>query len=399
MLKYCLNTGGCTLKRLKFGILLIVCLLLCACESAPKEVEQDMKKYGNNEQLKETKVKYCTVEELGKTDIKKVKERNPGIDIPDDIDFSDIKEVNLVTTKYDDNYIDKNREEYTKLFGVDNNRLKESENGNNGGGKYLIYEDKEQYFCIGDEGFLANISGKLNSDAKIKDSKVIGQYNLTKDDISDINVDFRSGRVSLKEMVSKTEDWYKDNFESKTVDYKITDVIIRKVEYEDEFIVQLSLCGEFFYKGMVFNNHFSTFVENYGSNYSSYVTYCTQNEYTDVDDVDWFTINNSTFEILDANKINKIVDFESAVRIVKEKLSDFRTIKFADVVPLYASIIKGEEGKDSIISGLELEARPVYAFLVGQDIQSDTGCNISVPSKYKNVVLVDMITGELFTDL
>lgn len=84
---------------------------------------------------------------------------------------------------------------------------------------------------------------------------------------------------------------------------------------------------------------------------------------------EWFNAN------VDSRKVDKIVDFESAVRIAGEQLSGFREFEFCDVMPLYImETVSSDSGVTAPRApGLEIEARPVYAFPEKGDLSSDEG--------------------------
>lgn len=368
------------------------------CNDVPTEVKDDMKRYKDNEQVSGSEVTYCNVDELRSIQNKEINNKN--IVINNKVDFSGVKEVSLPTIKYEENYVENYKDKYAELYGFDSNKIKLIDSSGMEGGKYYEYEDKDQYFNISDAGHIAHFSGIMNNeDYNIEESKVLGKYRIG-DDNKNINIDFKSGKALLSDMCDKAENWYNTNIGNETLDYKITDAIVRNVKCSGKSEVHLAMCGEYFYKGICFNNHFQTTVEEKGEECRYYVPNCTINEYTDIDSFDWFSINNVSFEVTSVKKVDKIVDFDSAVRIVTEKLSGFTSLEFEEVIPMYVTITSNFEGKDTAAPGLELEARPVYAFLIKKEgLDEDNGSLILLQNYYKNIVLVDMITGDFFTSL
>ena len=91
------------------------------------------------------------------------------------------------------------------------------------------------------------------------------------------------------------------------------------------------------------------------------------------------------------------------MRIVEEELTGFRLFGFCDVMPLYVIETVSDEsgGIDPKAPGIELKARPVYAFLEKGDLSSDEmPDDITIAlNKYGRFVYVDMVTGEFVTDI
>jgi len=109
--------------------------------------------------------------------------------------------------------------------------------------------------------------------------------------------------------------------------------------------------------------------------------------------------NLGTIKINSSEKVDKVVSPESAIRLVNKTLSGFYKFTFESVLPLYALYpdydpkTQFESGPGQVIKG-----RPVYAFLIkGEEDNSEMG--IHKTNSYRNFVVVDMITGDLTTDL
>lgn len=107
-----------------------------------------------------------------------------------------------------------------------------------------------------------------------------------------------------------------------------------------------------------------------------------------------FFSRNVMFRIDSSEPVWKIVDLESAVRIVKEKLSGFESLHFTKIIPLYVPYL----GKMGGGPGTQIEVRPVYAFLIEEE-QKPQQTGVVKCNSCHNFLYVDMVTGELTVEL
>ena len=378
----------------------LMCLCLTGCQKAPEKVVEDMKEYGENEQKKESEITYCSPQELKNLDVKAIMEKGYRVRIPDNIDFSRVEDVCELTVKFKENFVADYEKKYAELFGFDLSKLEESR-GVGGRLKQGDDEEKKIHYGIRDNGLLAYMSGHWFDDAT--ESKVEGRYDIFKDDIENVKIDFAGDSIRLSDMCKKSEEWFNTNIGTDTLTYNVTDALVRNVSYGSENVKRLSLCGEFAYKGIFFNNHLFDISEESGTEYTSILTNSVVSEYEAADDMVKLVVNDCLFEVTDAKKLDKIVDFESALRIVEEELTGFRLFEFCDVMPLYVmeTVSDESDGIDPKAPGIELKARPVYAFLEKGDLSSDEmPDDITIAlNKYRRYVYVDMVTGEFVTDI
>lgn len=382
----------------------VMFLFICAigifatgCTEVPKEVKENMKNYGTNEQKKEeTKITYCKPEELKNTDLDAIKSKKYGLPLPEKIDFSNVENVSQLEVKIAKNYIEENKQKYVDLFGGDINKFKDNTNQTQIGGKIAEYDDSKLHLGIRDNGGFVYCTGDVANNEMVK-SEVLGMYHI--EDSQTVSIEFASGAASLQDMCDKAQKWYEKHIGSQTLDYKITDAIARKVTYPDKTEKHLALAGEFFYKGLVFNNHYYYSEAEEGENYYCNIPLCTQTEYEDIDEMTWFSVNNMAIEVVQDKPFEKIVDFDSAVRIVCDKLSGFRQFQVDDVVLMYDMQTYVDGKTDPYKPGKVLTARPFYLFLVKGAPEQDDGAHLLMENYYTKAVMVDMITGEFISNL
>ena len=392
----------------KIIILIAVCLMLCGCKEAPEEVKENMKEYGENEQIKEeTQLSYCKPGELKNADIKDIDVKESSIKLPDNIDFSEVSDVELLKIKLGDNYIDNNIGRLAELFGVSEEKFEETKSYLNG--RYVVGRDEQLRKEVGiiDNGFVAYVAGTQFTDddnqepdlENIEDIENIEMYSGPElaavyheetDDFSSIDIPFENGNEKLSVMCEKAEKFYKDNFvyDSK-VDYRITDAAVFDNGH-------LSLNGEWFYKGISFNDHqlYATDGEEYDYAFFNNV----ETNYDDKDLMSVFAIHNFQFIIEETEKPDKIIDFKSAVSLVNNKFASFNNLRIDEVVPLYFVLAHCKPGTNAEAPGTVYEARPVYAFLTKKKMKLSTEDYMNPCGYEDKFIAVDMITGEILTD-
>ena len=387
--------------RKAFVIVTLCILLLSGCQEAPEEVKENMKEYGKNEQVEEeTQITYCKPEELKNTDINEYNDGKAGIKLPENINFSEVSDVEILKIKLADNYIDNNVKRLAELFGVSEEKFVETPSYLSG--KYVVGRDDEINREVGiiDNGFVSYVAGTkfVSEDFEEPDLEDLQQYSNVEidavyheehDDFSSIDVPFESGNEKLSVMCDKAEEFYKANFMyDSNLDYRITDAVLFDNKH-------LSLNGEWFYKGVCFNDHIIYITD--GEEYDFGFTHNVETNYDDKDLMSLFAIHNFQFSIEETEKIKEIIDFNSAVSIVKNEFADFNNLTINEVIPLYIAIAHYETGSDIQMPGIEYEARPVYAFLTKKKMKLSTEDYINL-SMYNKFITVDMINGEILTN-
>lgn len=370
-------------------ITLLLSLTLCACQEVPEEVKKNMKEYGENAQKKASEVTYCSVEELRKTKLSEQSDSN--IVFPKEVDFSDVEEVGVLQLTIEKNFhLEKNIKKYAKLFGVNRADIKKEDSGAGSWGNIISYDSEKDKVCFSmiENGGMAY----MRDDSYDNTPNVIeNRYSTDKDDLSQVNISLSDGEVNLAKMCKDTEKWLDENMYVDGIKHKISDVYVRKMGDK----TKLSMCAEYDYKGICFSNHTFPLVEENDDFSQKLLTtsHAEELEYTDTKSPTYFS-RNMEISIDSVEPVTKIVDYESAQRIVKETMSGFGVFHVSEAIPLYFMFLKDYEEAP----GKKIEARPVYAFLVTEKSE-DMNLGVLKSSQCTHFFLVDMVTGEFTTDL
>ncbi len=367
-------------------------LLLAGCQETPEGVKENMKTYGDNPQVAETKITYCSVDELREAKITGLDSGN--LVLPKDVDFSSVEGVDVLHLKIEDGFLtDENIGKYTSMFHMDKVEFAEGEAF--GYGKRVFYEGDEEddYMDIWENGGMAYMAGQAAGSGA---STVEAAYRLDKDDISGVSINFKSGSVGLPKFCRDTEQWLDEEMPIDGVSHKISDVIVRKQDGSGKNT--LSLCAEYEYKGVRFNYHAGPISGEEileGGKTDLITTYLmTEMDFEDSDSPSFFTRNES-FSLESFDPVTQVVDFESAVRIVKNAMSGFGVSEIQEIIPLYMPYTV----EQSKMPGKKMEARPVYAFLANRKPEGEPDRGVMKMGRYGHFFLVDMVTGEMTTDL
>lgn len=374
------------------------CLLLCGCQKTPEKVKENMEKYGENSQIGHTEVTYCSVDELKNKKLSAIDTGN--VKIISDADFSDVEAVDILQLSFEQNFIaDTNIEKYTKLFGVNKEKLNNTEAGESDWGRGVTYDnEKEQkYLDMIENGGMSYMADSLYEGGF---DAIESKYNVDKEDISNVNIYLADKEANLSDLCKNAEKWLEDNMYIAGLNYKVSDAFITKKSDVDTESRAVSICAECEYKGIRFNDYTKPLIKN-NDDYDQEVfttTAFTILRYYDNQDIPSYFSRNTNFVLNSSKPIEKIIDPESAVRILKNELSGFGIFEVSEAIPLYALYLKDH----SESPGAGIEARPVYAFLVKDtNMASDMSSGIGTikMNYYKHFFFIDMETGELTTDL
>jgi uncharacterized lipoprotein YehR (DUF1307 family) len=85
-------------------LFLYLCLSLSGCPEAPQEVKDNLKKYGENNQEKNTDLTYCSIDELRSSKLADITLDYSNLDIESKVNFSDVESVYISEMKYKEGY-------------------------------------------------------------------------------------------------------------------------------------------------------------------------------------------------------------------------------------------------------------------------------------------------------
>ena len=340
---------------------------LCACQKTPEQIKQNMAEYGENKQVGQSEITYCTVEELRNA-------KMPDVDmgavaLPETVDFSDVYGVSVLHLLAEKDF-----------FGED--RVEEGETD--------AWEETVRYVDSKDPLMDMSKSGGLAQKYRCGEApaglKVENVYHMDEENWKGdaAGVDIRLGEDA--------ERWLE---EEKPVGggicYKVSDVYVSKKIVGNKRFSVLSLCAEYDYKGIRLNNHTIPLREEGGAWNADPITaqMFTVMDYEKKGKPCFFS-RNVRFYLKSSEPVENIVDLPSALQIVKEKLSGSSgSFHITKVTPLYVPYF-GKKGEDQ---KMRIEVRPVYAFLMEEQ---EPGLKDGFQSKCcQNFLYVDMLTGEL----
>ncbi len=368
-------------------------VLLCGCRDVPEGVKENMGRYGENPQKEVSEITYCSIEELREMNV-------PDIDtgcllLPPEVDFSGVEEASLLSIScYDDFLTEENVAKYAELFGVSRDGFVEGHDNYFGDREYYDDSESREYVNVMQNGGISHMGGWAYDGA----SGILEQeYDMAKDDITGVKVRLKDGEADLSELCSSVETWAEENMPVEGVSQRVSGIAVREPEEgeRDGDARRVAMCIDYVYKGIPFNSRTAGREESEDGYHSELVTtsICAQLEMDAQEGPPAFFSRNEGFRVVKAEPLEKVVSFESAVRMLSETLSGFGTFRISTVMPLYDLY----PDRNSTAPGLRIEARPVYAFLVEE--KDDNGFGLINAWKNRYFFFVDMETGEMTTNL
>lgn len=387
-------------KTVILSILSLICFSLIGCQKTPDEVTKRMANYGKNHQMNSEKLTYCTIDELQNTKLSDLDIETENIDLPDNINFSDIEGIGTIDMAFEQNVLDK-AEKYLKIFNI-NKDVVPSDLYVNTGDKIKIYDDKSDNFLeIENNGFIYYQSGisyyMMNNDVK---QAITAKYDTDSDDISKASIKLKSGTIPLKDVCNSAQSWLKNNFHENGCTYKVSDIWIKTIHYDKVDNNQILMLAEVRYKGVPFNTYGTSVTTNNNKGKVSLMIYDINMSYDDSLKLTDFSNGSGHLTIKKYTKIDQVLDLKSAIKIVNEKMSGFNKLKVNKIIPLYALFPQYDTDKESFSkSGQGVLAKPVYAFIIPDDTMDDENATEIYKSNSCKYIFVDMVTGELTTNI
>lgn len=388
-------------KKIKMPILLLslICFF-CGCQETPQEVRDRMEHYGENGQMASKERKYCTIEELKEAKLSEVDVELDNINLPEDIDFSDVEGIALLELSFEENYTEQ-REEALELFGIEETSLvSDTLDTERNMGRTVIYDSSAhaKYLAVEDNGFVSFVGGLtydyINDKAKYQDTPE--KYDLDTDDISGKMVELKEGKTEIAAVRESAKQWLNDNVPMEGCEYRISDVYVRELDCSGEQRKQLSFYAEICCQGLRFNSYASEM-----SGVGSQVDFFTQGinlNYDGMDALSFFSNKVGQIHIDSMEEIDEVINLQSAVQRMNEEMSGFRELNISKILPMYVlyPIYETEEELYGA-PGQKLEGRPVYAFIIKEGVD-DTAFGVNKGNAAR-VIFVDMVTGEVTTDI
>ena len=264
---------------------------------------------------------------------------------------------------------------------------------------------------ISNSGFMSYWADDNYIGNQVKYRKIEKRYKTDREDFSAINVRLKDGSTTLKELCCNAENLLQTHMSVDGFTYKISDVYVRAKKNAKNDIRRVSMCAEYYYKGIPLNYSISKdAILNEKKEVEKVIyNFGVELEYDSPDFPCALTKGDGSCRIVNAYEEDRVVDFESALNIVNSELSGFGVFTVNEVLPLY--MLYGDEvvtddnaqfdteAKDNNpLNGMKLYGRPVYAFLVISNDDANQA-HVIKANNCKKWFAVDMITGEFLANL
>lgn len=388
-------------NKIKMPILLLslICLF-CGCQETPQEVRDRMEHYGENGQMVSKEQKRCTIDELKEAKLSEVDVELDNINLPEDVDFSDIESIALLELSFEENYTEQ-RDEALELFGIEETSLvSDTLDTERNMGRTVTYDSSahDKYLAVEDNGFVSFVGGLtydyINDKAKYQDTPE--KYDLDVDDISGKMVELKEGETEIAAVRESAEQWLNDNMPMEGCEYRISDVYVRELDCSGEQRKQLSLYAEIWCQGLRFNSYASR-MSGIGSQ-MDFFTQGIQLNYDGMDALSFFSNGVGKIRIDSREEVDEVINLQSAIRRMNEEMSGFSELNISKILPMYVLYPIYETDEELYgAPGQKLEGRPVYAFVIKEGVD-DAEFGISKGNTARTI-FVDMVTGEVTTDI
>lgn len=371
-------------KRL-IGITLIM-ISLIGCRKAPQGVLDNMKQYGENDSAYTSNKKYSSVEDLSrKYSFKKNEFRN--LMLPKDLDLSSVRGIYEINGVYGGEVFDK-KDEILKCFEDFHNAEWKYCKGELDGEYGAEIEDGDKRAYFDKPGYYEyNLSQKwyVSNEGFQKPYKMLENH----DEIDKAKIKTKQGPVSVQRYVKTITDLYNSLLYNKTFVPQLHRVLMYKVDKNDVGCFIFEKCYEgvpldLYCKNLKCENHTVYFdrVTNFLTVYineDGQLGLCTSDE---------------EIRINKKKRLGKVLNVESAIRIVSDTYSGFSKIKVEELKPVYLVIPHyKKDGKTFYAKkGNRVELRPVYRFLIRNNEKNDVLQNMYF------YICVDMQTGEIMSN-
>lgn len=337
------------------------------------------------------------MEELKKITRSDINVELDNMTLPDNLDFSGLEGIAHLELSFEERDLE-NRENTLNLFEIEEESLQSDENTKLG--RQVVYDSAadKKYLAMEENGFVSYVSGVSYDyiNEKVKHKRILEKYDLNIDDISKKYLKFQNGEACISEMRDLAENWLQEHMPIAQCKYVVSDAYVREMESSEGSRKQLSFRVEVSYQGMRFNSYAGE-MGKVGTQVGL-ATYDIQLNYDNRDQLSFFSNGSGRFKIASAQKVEKIVDLQSAVRLVNREVSGFNQLRVNKILPLYALYPKYQKEEQLFpFPGQKVEGRPVYAFIIidGEE-NAEFGINIENTCK---AVFVDMVTGEVWTNI
>lgn len=385
------------MKRITYLMILFSFFyLLTGCQQAPDEVIERMDNYQTNDQMKNQEAQYCSVEELRQFTLEDLGEKPQNFNLPEHIDFSNVEDINLldIDIAKSKDFLE-NRDAVAELAGVKNVDWEEYSYDERELGNHYDDQSRKIYISLDDTGWFCFNTSKSYEDILLESTDVKYRERLLIDrgDSYDVNWNLAGEEVTVSEQVEYVENWLNN---CELLDwgftYKVPIVYLWKPEDDGG---RITMTAQLMYHGIPLD-YYGYKSEWIDENFVGIQTWSKfEINLFESKNITGFTTGFAKMEIENIKSISEVIDFESALKIVEQKLSGFQKVNIADVQIIYA-LYPNYEHEDGTVDYKyyeKMSARPVYSFVI------DYGEDETVYySDYQNTICyvnVDMMDGSV----
>ena len=386
--------GEFTMKKLLLAFLGCVCIL-SGCQEAPDQVKKNMNGYGESKQIDLEGVDYCSPQELKNVDIEDITYKPDNLELPSKIDFSDVEDVGVVYFKAKEKFTD-NRDEFADFIGKGDVDWERSETA---GGGWNFY-DKDSEGWIQDNGTFGFWLGRYNQYVRSDNYlKITNRVYLGREDCPDLVCNLDGTSVSLKDVIAGTDRWVNEfKYLKGDLTYKAKTVYVRTDDQGNDYV---GLFYQPMYKGVGLS-YLTYPMDNNISGGGVVIVAMTSGVDLDVEKPDTVSdcVTQLNVDVESEDMADKVIDFNSALKLVEEKMSGFNRLNVVEVRIEYVLRPLYDPEKESVEDeGIIMEARPVYSFLIPNGYQEDD-FSYSFSDEENGLVYinVDMIDGTVTDD-
>lgn len=379
------------MKRTLF-IFTACAFLLAGCRKVPDEVREQMESKGETGQLELEDCTYCTADELKNLSREDITYVPKNLILPDKIDFSDLEEVGTVTFKSQENYLEK-KEEVAAFFGVEVPKWEYYKTKKSSCG----YDGEDESILVSDNGYIVYQTGEYYQSTLSQIwPKTVAKVHLNREECPEMELSLGEETLMLTDMVEIADDWLsKCTLLNPDLKYKLRTIYVREDEEQNN---RLNLLYQMMYKGVGLS--YITYPMDPNSTnvviksvYSNILLYMDSGPYV----TGMVLSNNVTVEA--EEMAEKVIDFESALRLIEKKMAGYSALKVKEVRIEYIlePQYQPEKDEDAYGPGVIMEARPVYSFWIASGGEDDGEVGICEANEMV-YINVDMLDGTVTDD-
>jgi hypothetical protein len=395
-------------RMIIIGILFIfIFCLLAGCQKTPDEVLHRMEQYGDNSTGEQENVQYCKPSELAQSQTAVLQMQTDNLILPQEIHLGEWDGIYELSLQYKSDF-SKVKDSIANLFAGQQISWEYEANAEStmkDDDFYFYDNDKDFYLSLSDNGFVSMNCNKIYDLLHLSGNEDVGYTVLDETTLNGAKQVVFKGeeQSSVQEEIAYVEQWMGDNWISYEPEYvyKVKDALL----YDDSEQEILSMNLQPYYQGVPFTINGLTLSED------DDVTYCSRTEsgitvaLSGKQKIEYFSNGIGSLTVCDSVAVEKVIDLESAIKLVEQKLSGFKKYNIKDIVVQYDmfpnyryKVEKGEKKGNPSGYGVNVYTRPVYSFVLSKVVEEDGGFYINESDLY-GYVDVDMIDGTIYCDL